>query len=155
MEPRVPAPARTLQMIRRMTDAGIPVRVLMSPVVPGLTDPEMEAVLTAAQGAGAVGASWVLLRLPREVAPIFVDWVYAAFPGRAAKIMARVREAHGGRDYDPDWGKRLRGEGPHAELLHQRFKLTCKRLGLARKMPPLATDHFRVPPKPGDQMSLF
>ncbi len=155
MEPRVPAPKRTLQMMERLSAAGIPVRVLMSPVVPGLTDHEMEAVLQAAKDAGAVGASWVLLRLPREVAPIFVDWVRAAFPNRASKIMARVREAHGGKDYDPDWGKRMRGQGAHAELLAQRFKLTCRRLGLAQKMPDLRRDLFQVPPQPGDQLSLF
>ncbi len=155
METRVPAPARTLQMMQRLSDAGIPVRVLVSPVVPGLTDHEMENILEAAQGAGAKGASWVLLRLPREVAPIFVDWVYETFPNRAAKIMARVRESHGGRDYDPDWGKRLRGQGAHAMLLGQRFKLACTRLGLAAKMPALSRDQFAVPPQPGDQMSLF
>jgi DNA repair photolyase len=115
----------------------------------------MEAILAAARDAGAVAASWVMLRLPLEVAGLFRDWVEDAFPDRAARIMGRVRELHGGRDYDPEWGRRMRGEGPFADLVAQRFAVACRRFGLAHDLPPLRSDLFRVPPRAGDQLSLF
>ncbi len=155
MEPRVPSPARRLAAVRALADAGIPVRVLVAPVIPALTDHEIERVLAAAAKAGARAASWTMLRLPREVAPLFRDWLEAAHPGRAAHVMARVQETHGGRDYDAAWGKRMRGEGIHAELIARRFDIAVKRLGLLRVLPPLVTDLFRVPPKAGDQLALF
>ncbi len=155
MEPRVPAPARRLRTIERLARAGCPVRVMVSPVVPALSDHELEAILTAARDAGAVAASYIMLRLPREVAGLFRDWLAEHYPDCAARVMARVRATHGGRDYDPEWGRRLTGEGTFAELLAQRFKVTCSRLGLARDLPPLRTDLFRVPEKAGDQLSLF
>ncbi|MFC7704699.1 PA0069 family radical SAM protein [Plastorhodobacter daqingensis] len=155
MEPRVPAPERRLRTISALTEAGIPVRVMVAPVVPALTDHELEAILAAAARAGAVGASCIPLRLPREVAPLFRDWLAAAFPGRAARVMGRVRELHGGRDYDPAFGTRMTGQGQWAALLRQRFTITARRLGLDRALPPLATTLFRVPPRPGDQLSLF
>ncbi|PZQ99297.1 MAG: radical SAM protein [Cereibacter sphaeroides] len=155
MEPRVPHPERRLAVIRRLTAAGVPVRVMVAPIVPGLTDCEIEPILTRAAEAGAVGASWVMLRLPMEVAPLFHEWVETRFPDRAAKILARVRETHGGKDYDPAWGKRMRGEGIWSDLISQRFAKAVARLGLDTPLPPLRTDLFRVPPKAGDQMSLF
>ncbi len=155
MEPRVPAPARRLRAIERLAAAGIEVRVMASPMIPGLTDMELEKILAAARDAGAVAASWVLLRLPREVAGLFRDWLEEHVPGRAARVMARVREAHGGRDYDPEWGKRMRGEGPYAALIDQRFRLAVRRLGLAERLEPLRCDLFRVPPRAGDQLELF
>jgi DNA repair photolyase len=155
MEPRAPAPARRLQMIRRLTDAGCPVRVMVAPVVPGLTDHEIEHLLEAAHEAGAVAASWILLRLPGEVAPLFEDWLTARFPDRAARVMARVRDTHGGQDYDARFGKRMRGEGPYAELMARRYQIACHRLGLSRQLAPLRRDLFRPPPRAGDQLSLF
>ncbi len=155
MEPRAPHPARRLEMIRRLTAAGVPVRVMVAPVVPGLTDSEMEAILAAAQVAGAVAASWIMLRLPAEVAPLFRDWLARAVPGRAAKVMARLRDVHGGRDYDPGWHRRMRGEGPWSALVERRFHLAVARLGLNAALPPLRTDLFRVPPRTGDQLTLF
>ncbi len=155
MEPRCPSPARRLAAIRALTDAGVPVRVMVSPVVPGLTDPEVETILAAAKNAGAVAASWIFLRLPREVSGLFQDWLSALQPGRAAKIMARVRELHGGRDYDPDFGKRMRGEGVWADLMAQRFDKAVVRLGLDVKLPPLRCDLFAPPARVGDQMTLF
>jgi DNA repair photolyase len=155
MEPRVPAPARRLQTIRRLTDAGIPVRVMVSPVVPALTDHELESILAAAAAAGAVAASSIMLRLPREVSGLFQDWLAEAYPDRAARIMGRVRELHGGLDYDPAFGRRMTGQGEWARLMKQRFDLACRRLGLAYRLPPLPTDMFAVPPKAGDQLSLF
>ena len=155
MEPRVPDPARRLETIRRLADAGCPVRVMVSPVVPALTDHELEKILEAAADAGAVAASWIMLRLPLEVAPLFREWLEASFPDRAGRVMGRVRELHGGRDYDPEWGKRLRGEGVFADLVAHRFAVAATRQGLTTELPPLRTDLFAVPPKAGDQLELF
>ena len=155
MEPRAPSPERRLATIRRLAAAGIPVRVMVAPVIPGLTDSDLEPILTAAQAAGAQAASFILLRLPREVSPLWQDWLATHYPGRAAKVMARLRELHGGRDYDPEFGKRMRGEGIWADLLARRFQLAVARLGLNVAMPPLRTDLFALPDKLGDQLSLF
>ncbi|MDP2082907.1 MAG: PA0069 family radical SAM protein [Pseudotabrizicola sp.] len=155
LEPRAPAPLRRLAMIRRLSDAGIPVRVMLAPVIPGLTDPELEGILTACRDAGAQAASWIALRLPLEVSPLFQDWLAQHVPGRAAKVMARVREMHGGKDYDAHWGRRMRGEGVWANLIAQRFDKAVARLGLVKQMPPLRADLFRPPPRAGDQLALF
>lgn len=155
MEPRAALPARRLEVIRRLSAAGVPVRVMVAPVIPGLTDHELEGILAAAKGAGAVGASWIMLRLPLEVAALWRDWLARAEPGRAAKVMARLREARGGRDYDSDWGKRMRGEGLFAKLIAARFGKAVARLGLEEVLPPLRCDLFRPPVLPGDQLRLF
>jgi len=155
MEPRAPAPERRLRTIRTLTDAGCPVRVMMAPIVPGLTDHEIERLLEAARDAGAVGASYVALRLPREVAQLFRDWICEAFPDRAAKVMNQVRELHGGRDYDPAWGKRMRGEGVRADLISRRFRAARARLGLDAELPPLRCDLFRIPRSGPEQLALF
>ncbi len=155
MEPRVPHPERRLAVIRRLMEAGCPVRVMVAPVVPALTDHELEAILARAAEAGAKAASWIMLRLPREVAPLFRDWLEERFPDRAAHVMGRVRELHGGRDYDPDWGARMTGRGLFAEITAQRFQIATKRLGLLPDLPPLRTDLFRVPSRAGDQLNLF
>lgn len=155
MEPRAPAPARRLAMIRRLSEAGVPVRVMVSPVIPALTDHEVEAILAAAKEAGAVAASSIMLRLPLEVAGLFREWVEATFPDRAGRVMGRVRELHGGKDYDPAFGVRFRGQGVWADLMRQRFDKACARVGLAQRMPPMRVDLFRVPPRAGDQMELF
>lgn len=155
MEPRAPLPARRLAAVRRLTEAGVPVRVMASPLVPGLTDHELEALLAAGAEAGADAASWIMLRLPREVSELWQEWLAEHEPGRAAKVMARLREMHGGRDYDPRWGHRMRGEGRYAEMIAQRFKAACKRLGLIERSKALRTDLFARPPQPGDQLSLF
>jgi DNA repair photolyase len=155
MEPRVPLPATRLRTIRRLTDAGIQVRAMVSPVVPALTDHELEAIVTACAQAGAVAASSIVLRLPREVAGLFRDWLEEAFPNWAARVMARVRELHGGQDYDPAFGTRMTGQGEWANLLQQRFRLITRKLGLDRRLPKLRADLFAVPPKVGDQLALF
>lgn len=155
MEPRAPLPARRLAAIRRLTEAGVPVRVMTSPVVPGLTDHELEALLAAGAEAGADAASWIMLRLPREVSELWQEWLAEHAPGRATKVMARLREMHGGRDYDPRWGHRMRGEGRYAEMIAQRFKAACKRLGLREQTEALRCDLFARPPQPGDQLALF
>ncbi len=155
MEPRAPAPKRRLQMIRRLADAGIPVRIQVSPLIPALTDHELEAVMEAGRDAGAKAANTIPLRLPLEVSELFRDWLTATFPDRAARVMGRVRELHGGRDYDPEFGKRMTGQGLWADLIHRRADLARKRLGLSEGLPRLRCDLFRPPPKAGDQLSLF
>lgn len=155
MEPRAPSPRRRLAMIRALTSAGIPVRVQVSPLIPALTDHELEAVMEAGAGAGATYANSIPLRLPLEVAELFRNWIKTHFPDRAARVMGRVRELHGGRDYDPEFGKRMTGQGLWAELFHRRADLARKRLGLGNGLPPLRCDLFQPPPRVGDQLSLF
>ncbi len=155
MEPRAPSPSRRLAMIRALSGAGIPVRVQVSPLIPALTDHELESVLDAAAVAGATHATSIPLRLPLEVATLFRDWIEATFPDRAARVMGRVRELHGGRDYDPAFGVRMTGQGIWADLIKRRLEVARNRLGLARGLPPLRSDLFAVPPKAGDQLSLF
>jgi len=155
MEPRAPAPKRRLAVIRALSAADIPVRVQISPLVPGLTDHELEAVMAAAAEAGASHATSIPLRLPREVAALFRDWIETTFPDRAAHVMNRVRELHGGRDYDPQFGIRMTGQGIWAELIKRRKEVARRRYGLERGLPKLRCDLFAVPPKAGDQLSLF
>ena len=155
LEPRVPHPDARLRVIRQLTDAGIPVRVMISPVIPALTDHEVELILQAAWDAGAVAASSIILRLPREVAPLFKDWLNTHYPDRAARVMNRVRELHGGKDYDPEFGTRMAGQGVWADLQRQRFRRAAAKLGLDRSLPRLRTDLFAVPPQAGDQLALF
>ncbi len=155
MEPRVPSPERRLRAIERLAAAGVQVRIMASPMIPGLTDPELEKILEAGRDAGAVAASWIMLRLPHEVSPMFRDWLAEAYPDRLNRVMDKVREAHGGKDYDPEWGRRMRGQGGYAELIDQRFRLAVRRLGLATDLPPLDTTQFRIPPRKGDQLELF
>ena len=153
MEPRAPSPVRRIETIRRLTDAGVECRVMISPVVPGLTDHEIEPIMEAAAHAGAKGVSAIVLRLPREVSPLFREWLDEAVPLRAARVMARVRELHGGRDYDAEWGRRFTGSGIWADLIARRIEVAGRRLGLPRRMPPLRCDLF-APPK-GPQLDLF
>ena len=155
MEPRAPSPARRLEVIRRLSGAGVSVRVMAAPLVPGLTDHEMEAILQAAKGAGARAASYIALRLPLEVSGLFQDWLARHCPDRAGKVMARVRELYGGKDYDATWGQRFRGTGPWADLMAKRFQTTVARLELERVLPPLRCDLFDPPGRVGDQLTLF
>ncbi|WP_151717264.1 PA0069 family radical SAM protein [Gemmobacter serpentinus] len=155
LEPRCPSPARRLQAIRRLSEAGVPVRVMVSPVIPGLTDHEMETILAAARAAGAVAASWIMLRLPMEVAPLMREWLQARVPGRAEKVLARLRDVHGGKEYDAQWGRRMRGEGIWSELIARRFAMACTREGLTVPQPRLRCDLFARPARPGDQLALF
>jgi DNA repair photolyase len=155
MEPRAPLPARRLATLEKLAAAGIPVRIMAAPVIPVLTEPELEAILTAGKAAGARAASWILLRLPLDVAPLFTDWLTRAYPGRAAHILKRLRAMRGGGDYDADWGKRMRGEGPYADLIAQRYALAARKLGLDRPLPPLDLTAFGPPPRAGDQLTLF
>ncbi|TMV13382.1 PA0069 family radical SAM protein [Arenibacterium halophilum] len=155
MEPRAPSPARRLAMIRQLARAGIPVRAMLAPIVPGLTDHELENLLAAAQEAGASAASWIMLRLPREVSALWQEWLAEHAPGRADGVMRRLREMHGGRDYDANWGQRMRGQGLLADLIARRFKLAARRLGMDASQPSLRCDLFAPPARAGDQLALF
>ncbi len=155
MEPRAPSPDRRLQMIRNLSKAGIPVRIMASPMVPALTDPELEAILAAGKDAGARTASWIMLRLPREVSPLWQEWLAQTYPDRAGRIMSRLREMHGGKDYDARWDHRMRGEGVYAEMIAHRFAIALKRLGLKSEAPAMRTDLFQSPRAPSAQLSLF
>jgi DNA repair photolyase len=153
MEPRASAPARRLQAISNLAAAGIPVGVNIAPVVPFLTDSELETILSAAVDAGACHASYVLLRLPWEVAPLFRDWLQEHFPLKAAHVMSRMQQMRGGRDYDANFATRMRGTGAYAQLLGQRFSRMCVRLGLSMHFPALDCTQFRAPT--GPQLALF
>jgi DNA repair photolyase len=120
-----------------------------------LNDHELEAILEACAEAGAQNAGYVALRLPLEIKDLFAQWLTENRPDRAARVMSLVRQMRGGRDYDPQWGKRMKGEGPIADVIAQRFKIARRRFGLDRLMAPLDLGRFRVPPKPGEQGDLF
>ena len=154
LEPRAASPARRIAAIRALSQAGVPVTVQPAPVIPGLTDHELEALLDAGASAGAVHARYILLRLPLEVGPLFRDWLAEVYPERADKVMNRVRQTQGGRDYDAEFGRRMRGSGVHAALIARRFAAAARRLGLDRPLADLRTDLFHVPARPGDQLSL-
>jgi DNA repair photolyase len=154
MEPRACAPHRKLKAIRTLTDAGVPVGVMVAPVIPALTDPELETILEAAHDAGARSAGYVLLRLPHEIKDLFRDWLAQRFPDRAEHVMSLIRQMHGGKDYDAAFGKRMRGEGVFAQLLARRFSLAYERLGYER-LPALRTDLFRAPVSSSPQGDLF
>ncbi|PMS19490.1 radical SAM protein [Trinickia dabaoshanensis] len=159
LEPRAATPLRRLRTIRTLAQAGIPVGVSIAPVIPFVTEPDLERVLEACAQAGATSASYIVLRLPWEVAPLFKDWLAAHFPQRAERVMARVRDMRGGKDYDSSFAQRMKGEGAWAELLKQRFEKAVKRLGLnARRHGILDMSEFKrpaapVPPNP--QLDLF
>jgi DNA repair photolyase len=155
MEPRAATPERRLDAVRRLTAAGVPTMVMFAPVIPGLNDHELEGVLQRAAEAGAFSAGYVALRLPLEIKDLFREWLAANVPDRAARVMSLVRQMRGGKDYDARWGQRMKGEGPIADVIAQRFKIARRRFGLDRSLPPLDLSQFKVPPKPGDQGDLF
>ena len=153
LEPRAPAPRKRLAAIKALKDAGVPVVASISPVVPQITDHEMESIIANVAEAGAAGAFWLPVRLPHEVAPLFRDWLDTHYPERAGKVMATIRSIRGGRDNDPNFVSRMRGEGPWAKLMHDRFEMACRRHGLARAKFPLRCDLFEPPQ--GDQLRLL
>ncbi|MBN9590496.1 MAG: PA0069 family radical SAM protein [Alphaproteobacteria bacterium] len=155
MEPRAGTPARRIQAIHALAEAGVPAGVMFAPAIPALNDHEMEAVLTAAKGAGARSAGYVLLRLPLEIKDLFREWLDANVPDRARHVMTLVRSMRGGKDYDSNWNTRMKGTGPYAEMMARRFHMAVKRLGLNQPSRPLALGKFRRPPQSGDQLALF
>jgi len=164
LEPRAATPSRRLRTIRTLSEAGIPVGVSIAPVIPFVTEPDMERVLEACAEAGATNASYIVLRLPWEVAPLFKDWLAAHFPDRADRVMSRVRDMRGGKDYDSNFSTRMKGEGLWADLLKQRFHKAVRRLGLNRRdRGILDMSHFRriepsraeEPARVNPQLNLF
>ncbi|MCI4568013.1 PA0069 family radical SAM protein [Lysobacter sp. CFH 32150] len=154
MEPRATAPHGKLRAMRALFDAGVPVGVMVAPVVPMITDRELEQILEAAHAHGARAAGYVLLRLPHELKEIWREWLQLHYPDRAAHVMSLIRQMRGGKDYDSTFGKRMRGEGPFAELIAQRFAKAHARLGFGR-LPPLDASRFVAPRKPSPQGELF
>ncbi|WP_304178203.1 PA0069 family radical SAM protein [Phenylobacterium aquaticum] len=155
MEPRAATPERRIAAIQALSAAGVPTVVMFAPAIPGLNDHELEAVLERAAGAGAVGAGYVALRLPLEIKDLFQEWLATDHPDRAGKVMSLVRQMRGGKDYDAEWRQRMKGQGPVADMLAQRFRMAKARLNLDRPIPELELGLFKVPPKPGDQRDLF
>lgn len=153
LEPRAAAPQRRLEVIKRLSEAGIPVTVLIAPVIPVLTDAELEEILTQARAAGAQAAGYVLLRLPLEVKELFQQWLETHEPLKAAHVMSRMRASRGGKDYDARFGHRMKGEGEFAELLEQRFRLASRRLNFSG-VPDLDCSLFTAP-SVSKQLSLF
>ncbi|MDM7956277.1 PA0069 family radical SAM protein [Blastomonas sp.] len=154
LEPRAATPRKRLAAINALAERGIPVHMNVSPVIPAITDHEIEAVVAAGAEAGALSASFIPVRLPHEVAPLFRAWLDAHFPDRAAKVMGIIQEMRGGRDNDPDFGTRMRGQGPWAELIRTRFRIALKRAGLNRHAWRLSVEGFRSPAD-GMQGELF
>lgn len=155
MEPRASTPAKRLEAISRLADAGCPVGVGFAPVIPGLNDHELEGVLEAAAKAGAASAMYVTLRLPLEIKDLFREWLADARPDRAARVMSLIRQTRGGKDYDPDWSQRMKGTGPVAELIAARFKAAVKRYGLDGPRHALDVTQFRIPADARPQLDLF
>lgn len=155
MEPRATTPARRVDTMRVLSEAGIPVSVMTAPIIPALNDHEIESLLEASHAAGATGAGYVLLRLPLELRDLFREWLLAHHPGKLRHVMSMVQSTRGGRDYVPDFATRQKGTGLYAELIGKRHRLACERLGLGRKYQKLRTDLFTPPVLPGKQLSLF
>jgi DNA repair photolyase len=155
LDPRAPTPQRRLEMIKAISAAGVPVGVSVAPVIPQLTDKDLEAILEAAAAHGAGCATWVMLRLPREVRELFRDWLAQHYPLRAGHVMSVVQQVRGGRDNDPAFGSRMRGQGLFADLIAKRFELACRRLGLNRDSTlRLDTTRFRPPRTPAGMGQL-
>lgn len=153
LEPRTAGPSARLNVIARLSEAGVPVSAMVAPVIPRINDHEIEQILTEVASHGAVGASYVLLRLPHEVEPLFRDWLETHYPMRAAAVMRAIASCRGGKAYDATFFKRMRGEGLYAGMIERRFRLARRRSGLDRPLPPHRTALFR---RPGDkQLELF
>jgi DNA repair photolyase len=155
MEPRAAQPARRLEALATLAAAGVPVGVLLGPVIPGLNDAEIPRILAAARAAGAKSASWVLLRLPRPVDGLFERWLAEHYPERRARILARIRDTRGGRLSDATFGRRQSGEGEYAAQIAALFAAAARRCGLDRPLPPLSAAAFRRPPGAGEQLRLL
>jgi len=155
MEPRASTPAKRLEAIRRLTEAGVPTAVMSAPMIPGLTDHEMDEILKCASEAGAVSAGYTMLRLPLEIADLFAEWLNEYAPLRAERVLSLVRQTRNGALYDSRFGERMRGNGPIADLLNRRFNAACNRYGLGRMRFDLDYSRFEVPASTVEQPSLF
>lgn len=155
MEPRAATPPKRLEAMRELAQAGIPVSTMVAPLIPALNDQEIEKILESAYEAGAREAGYIILRLPLEVAPVFKDWLLRNYPDRYRHVLSLIRSMRGGKDYDAEWGKRMKGAGPYAWQIGRRFELAAKRLGLNASRRRLRTDLFKPPPQKGEQLLLL
>ena len=155
MEPRAVTPGKRIDAIRGLSEAGVPVAVMVAPIVPGLTDNEIERILETAREAGACEAGYVLLRLPLELKDVFREWLAEAFPDRAERVINLLRSMHGGKDYVAEFGQRQKGRGPYADQIALRFRLALKRLHLNERRHALRLDLFKPPVGKGQQMRLL
>ncbi|MEC5289061.1 PA0069 family radical SAM protein [Aurantimonas sp. C2-6-R+9] len=155
MEPRAATPAKRLEAVKALSEAGIPTMVMMAPIIPGLTDSEIERVLESASTAGAREVGYVLLRLPLEVSPLFKEWLLRHYPNRYRHVLALLRSMRDGKDYDAEWNKRMRGTGPYAFQIRRRFEMTARRLGLNETRTELRCDRFTPPKGAGVQLALL
>jgi DNA repair photolyase len=153
MEPRTSSPRQRLKAIERLAEAGIPVGVMVAPIIPGLNDHEIPKIIEKAVGAGAQSAGHVLVRLPYGVKDLFTEWLEENFPDRKQKVLHRIQEVRGGKLNDPRFGSRMRGEGTYAREIHELFTAACKKYGILGRSPELSTGSFRIPERP--QMELF
>ena len=155
MEPRASTPSKRLEAMKALSDAGVPVAILASPMIPALNDHELERILDAGAAAGAREASYILLRLPLEVSPLFRDWLLRNYPDRYRHVMSLIRSMRGGKDYDAEFGKRMKGAGPYAWQIARRFEIAAKKHGLTRRAASLNADLFVPPSGHGVQLSLL
>ena len=155
MEPRASTPDKRIETLGRLVEAGVPASVMVAPVIPGLTDAEMERILERAAAAGVSQAGYVLLRLPLEIADLFTEWLNANCPDRANRVLSLVRSTRGGKLYEAKWGERMVGDGAYAWMIGRRFELASERLGLNARSVELRTDLFTPPARPGQQLALF
>jgi DNA repair photolyase len=155
MEPRASAPAKRLEAVRKLANAGVPVGVMTAPIIPGLNDSEIEILVDAVKDAGAGWAGYTIIRLPLEVADLFREWVEGAYPDRAQRVMNHIRGMNGGRDYDISLGRSKQPKTTYARLIDARFKAACRRVGLPTEIPLLEATAFKRPVEKGDQLSLF
>src|ERR1700743_1587555 len=155
MEPRASTPPKRLEALRQLSQAGIPTTAMVAPIIPALNDSEIERILDAVAYAGVKEASYVLLRLPLEVRDLFREWLLANYPDRYRHVFTLIRDIRGGRDYDSQWGTRMKGTGPMAGSICRRFEIACEKLGLNKRRSKLTTEHFIRPERSGEQLSLF
>ncbi|WP_406856609.1 PA0069 family radical SAM protein [Alsobacter sp. KACC 23698] len=155
MEPRAATPARRLDAIRQLSEAGVPASVMVAPIIPAVNDPEIEAILAAAAAAGAREAGYVLLRLPHEVRDLFREWLLEHHPGKLRHVLSLIRSTRGGKDYDAKWGERMTGDGPYAWMIGRRFEIAAEKLELNKRRLKLRTDLFTPPKRAGEQLTLF
>lgn len=155
MEPRASTPTKRLEALQKLAQAGVPAKVMVSPVIPALNDSELERILDSAAHIGVKEASYILLRLPLEVRDLFREWLMANYPDRYRHVFTIIRDMRAGKDYDSQWGVRMKGTGPMAWMIGRRFEIACEKLGLNRKPVKLTTSHFVRPPKNRQQLDLF
>ena len=155
MEPRASTPDKRLEAAAKLVEAGIPTSVMVAPVIPGLTDMEMEQILERATAAGVTKAGYVLLRLPLEIGDLFTEWLRSNCPDRANRVLSLMRQSRGGKLYDAKWGERMVGEGPYAWMIGRRFEIAAERLGFNKQSVELRTDLFTPPVLPGQQLRLL